>query len=54
MVIVSGELEAPILLLTTRLKTKSTPLAESGAANVGDAAVGLLSVTAGPDVWVHW
>jgi hypothetical protein len=52
-VIVSGKLEAPMLLLTTRLNTRSTLLAVSGAVNVGDTAVELLSVTAGPDVWVH-
>jgi hypothetical protein len=54
MVTVSGELEAPTLLVTTKLNTTFTPLADSGAVNVGDTAVELLRVTAGPDVWVHW
>jgi hypothetical protein len=47
---VSGKLEMPRLLVTTSLNTGFTPLAVTGAINVGFAAVVLLSVTAGPDV----
>jgi hypothetical protein len=50
MVTLSGRLETPRELVTTRLSTRSTPLAVNGAVNVGDTAVVLLSVTAGPDV----
>jgi hypothetical protein len=52
-VTVSGRLETPTLLLTTRLNTTFTLLADSGAVNVGDIAVELLRVTFGPEVWVH-
>jgi hypothetical protein len=46
---VSGILEMPRLLVTTRLNTRFTP-AVSGAVNVGDIAVELLRVTFDPDV----
>jgi hypothetical protein len=52
-VTVSGKLETPKLLLTTSLKTRSTPDADNGVVKIGDADVELLRVTAGPDVWVH-
>ena len=41
-------LEAPLLSVTMRLKTKLVLLVTDGAVKVGDAALALLSVTAVP------
>jgi hypothetical protein len=49
----SGALETPMLFMTTKLKTKSMPVAEIGAMKVGDDDVKLLRETDGPDVWVQ-
>jgi hypothetical protein len=51
-VTVSGRLEIPRLLVTTSLNTSFT-MRLTGAVNVGDTAVVLLSVTAGPPVRIQ-